>query len=140
GTIGVLLLGAWMFLVQGRALAQEEEEDREAVVANPVIDCSTNPGYNNDYIASAFQSEGHNGCISCHQDAHPIPGRGDRPQLAHASLLIQNRSNKLVTYELKRGKGDWQEYQLKPGHIRRYAWQYARAGENRSPQYLMKVH
>jgi len=130
-----------MFLVQGRVLAQDEdEEDREVVVANPVIDCSTNPGYQNDYVASAFQAEGHKGCISCHQDAHPQPGRGDRPQLTHGTILVQNRTSKPVTFELKKGKGDWQEYELKPGHIRRYAVKYARAGQNKSPKYQMKVH
>src|SRR5262245_10999095 len=129
--IAVLLGGGYTLLREpATAMAQDESE----YVSNPVIDCSTNPNYRDNYIADAFKQAGHDGqnqqCTSCHQSAHPAPGQGDRPKLEQGTVLVQNRSSEAVRYEVRSGRsGEWKPFELKPGQMVRHTYKYDRAGQ-----------
>lgn len=132
------------FFAQGNALAQPESEERELVAANPKIDCSTNPAYDDKYIVSAFKAGGHTAgrnqqCASCHRNDNPAVGTGDRPVAKYGTMLIENLLDESVTYHMRIGaKGEWEEFKLAPGKVRRHTWNYARTNQNRSPEYWLK--
>jgi len=139
---GLLLAGEALF-DQGTARAQVETE--EISTANPKIDCSTNPSYDDKYIASAFKAGGgHAGgrnqqCSACHASDSPRVGMGDKPATQAGTALIHNRLSEPVSYAVKFGKkGEWEEFELKPGAIRRHSYKYARANQNRSPEAWVK--
>lgn len=140
----VLVLTVLGFVMQGNALAQPETEERELVSANPRMDCSTNPAYDNKYIASAFKAGGHalgrnQQCSSCHRSDSPVAGTGDRPTTRYGTTLIENLLSKPVTYHIRIGnKGEWEKFELEPGKVRRHTWNYDRANQNRSPEYWIK--
>jgi hypothetical protein len=138
-----LFLGAQLLFYQGPALAQPETE--EISVKNPLIDCSTNPAYDNQYIASAFRAGGgHAGgrnqqCSACHRSDSPRVGVGDRPVAHMGTALIQNRLSQPITYSVKLGKkGEWESYELNPGAVRRHSYKYGRPNQNRSPEVWVK--
>jgi hypothetical protein len=136
-----LLLSLPLLGSQGTALAQPESE--EITVKNPLIDCSTNPAYDNRYIAAAFKSGGgHVGgsnrqCNACHQNANPQ--FGDKPRATLATALIQNRLKEEITYSTRMGKkGEWEKVELKPGAVQRHSFRYKKANANRSPEFFVK--
>ena len=141
-TLGLMLVGL-VFLCEGQAVAQSETELVSTTV-NPTIDCSTNPGYSDQYIASAFKAAGHVGgrnqqCNSCHNGANPRVGEGDRPIAKQGTALIENLLSKPVRYEVRVGKkGDWEKFVLQPGAVRRHSWPYKKPNENRSPEYYLR--
>jgi hypothetical protein len=144
GLVLGLALSVLGFFAQGNALAQPETEERELVAANPKIDCSTNPAYDDNYITSAFKAGGHTAgrnqqCSSCHRSDSPTAGTGDRPVAQYGTMLLENLLAESVTYQLRIGKkGEWEKYELGPGKVRRHTWTYAKANQNRSPEYWLK--
>jgi hypothetical protein len=139
--VGVLL-GAQLFY-PGPAVAQPESEELNE--KNPLIDCSTNAGYDNKYIAAAFKAGGgHKGgrnrqCSACHKSDSPRVGRGDKPVARRGTALVYNPLDKVVTYSVKMGKkGEWEEVELKPGAVWRHSYKYKKANQNRSPRVWIK--
>jgi len=144
GAVLGLLLGVPFLFYQSTALAQKLDSE-EITAKNPLIDCSTNPAYDNEYIASAFKAGGgHRGgrsqqCSACHMSDSPRVGAGDKPVAKLGSTLIHNRVGERVSYSVKEGKkGEWQTYELNPGAVRRHSYKYSRPGQNRSPEVWLK--
>jgi hypothetical protein len=141
----VLLLGVSALFYQGTVRAQVESEEISTV--NAKIDCSTNPSYDNKYIASAFRAGGgHAGgsnrqCNACHAGNSPRVGMGDKPITRYGTALIHNRLATTVSYSVRFGKkGEWESYELKPGAVRRHSYKYSRPNQNRSPEAWIKFH
>jgi hypothetical protein len=137
------LLAARALFDRGTARAQPESE--ELAVKNPLIDCSTNSAYDNQYIASAFKAGGgHSGgrnqqCSACHRSDSPRAGTGDKPVARQGTALIQNRLSEPVTYSVMFGKkGKWETFELKPGAVRRHSYKYGTPNQNRSPEVWVK--
>lgn len=126
----------------GTAVAQPETE--KLVARNPLIDCSTNPAYENKYIASAFRAGGgHAGgrnqqCSACHQSDRPQVGEGDRPRATAGTALIRNRTSTTVGFSVKYGDGEWKRYTLGPGDVERVSYRYEFVNQNRSPDVWIK--
>jgi len=145
---GVVLAGLFLWggstLFVGPSEARAEEAEDE-FVSNPMIDCSTNAGYRDNYISEAFSIAGgprstNQSCNACHQNAHPVPGQGDRPEASQATVLVYNRLKEPVDYQVRAARGgeEWKNFTLKPGQIVRHSWRYSQANQNRSPVYYLK--
>lgn len=138
-----LPLGVQALFYQGTALGQPEVE--ELSMRNPLIDCSTNPAYDDEFIASAFRAGGgHVGgryqqCNACHKSDNPTVGTGDRPVALMGTSLVHNRLSEPISYSVKVGeKGEWESYELNPGAVRRHSYKYSRPNQNRSPDLRIK--
>lgn len=137
-----LALAGLALTEQGTAVAQPDLE--EISVTNPLIDCATNPAYDNTYIASAFKAGGgHAGgsmqnCSACHPSDSPTVGSG-KPKATAATALIQNNLSEPVSFAVKYGrKGEWKDVELKPGAVQKVSYKYKQPGQNRSPEAWIK--
>jgi hypothetical protein len=138
-----LLLGTLTLAWHGRVSAKPEEEDQGEVNddSNPKIDCVQDGarGNNNAAWNNVKKSWGHQGCNDCHQNPHPVANRGDRPKTKYGSVLLYNKTNKRLKYEIKRGKnGQWVSRELEPRKVMRYSEKYKRKGQNKSPKYYIR--
>jgi hypothetical protein len=138
-----LLLGTLTLVWHSPARAEPEEEDQGEVTddPNPKMDCIQDGarGNNNAEWNNVKRSWGHQGCIDCHKNPHPVAGRGDRPKTKYGTVLLYNKSNKRMKYEIKRGRnGQWVSRELAPRQVRRYTEIYKRKGQNKSPKYFIR--
>jgi hypothetical protein len=149
-----LLVGAALLLGGGPALflsaaPRPRYDDTEyETVSNKLIDCSTNSGYRDRYVKEAFAATAKQGggainpnqdCRACHQNDHPVPGKGDKPRASQATALVHNRTSRSVNIEMKQGKnGQWKKATLKPGGVQRITYPYKGKTRRSSPAYYLK--
>lgn len=150
--VALVLGGTWFCLTPSTARADEEGYTETETIKNDTIDCTTNPGYTDKYVARAFQDSQKrksplnmgSDCRACHQNEHPRVGTGDRPPVEQASVLVQNRStSRSISFQVRKGKdGEWEKRTLKPNAIERITYKYpkskVKAKDRSSPVYYLK--
>jgi hypothetical protein len=139
------LMGGGLFVgLQERTMAQAPDIEDEIIVANPLVDCSTNMAYNDPinkevYTAVGGPQASNSQCNACHQNAHPVPGQGDRPRAKQSTVLVMNKTAEPVRFEMKVGnKSEWTEVELKPRQIFRRTFPYTQINQNKSPQFFVR--
>ncbi len=137
-----LVLGLGLIALSPTA-AQPLSDDQ--FVANTVIDCSTNPTYNDRFIASAFRAGGgHTGgsnrnCNACHKSDNPRMNTGDKPVLVMGNSILHNRMDEPVNYSVKYGRnGKWEDFELAANMTRNHGFDYERPRQNKSKEVFIK--